>query len=191
MTTSIYSTTIEKSIVYNRANKDYSCFLIIDGNRNLIGTVERYHDGEVLCNQEYQRLLEDNAVVTSDDEEEYNGENETLEGDIEFILSGEFAASDTIHDIATDGLTDIAETYLSGLSWSDRFDAITAIVRLMRDVVMASEQEFEEMIKDMVQDKDGDWIAKDEAVRDRDGNWVLKERMVRDKNGKFILVPAV
>lgn len=139
-----------KDIAYNRDTKDYSCFLIIDGKRNLIGTVERYHDGEVLCNDEYLRLFEDNAVVSSDDEETYNGENETLEGDIEFILPGEF--NDTIRDIATDGLTDIAEKYLSGLSWSDRFDAITAIVRLMREVAIESEREYDKLIPLLIEE---------------------------------------
>lgn len=42
---------IIKEIKYSRENRDFDCFITIDGQREYIGSADNYSDGEIKCDE--------------------------------------------------------------------------------------------------------------------------------------------
>lgn len=58
-----HGTTIEKEIKYNRANRDYDCYV----GGQYVGSRSTYSDGETLCNEVAYDLISSGACYTTTD----------------------------------------------------------------------------------------------------------------------------
>jgi hypothetical protein len=57
---------IQKEITYDRQTKDYSMFIIIDGQREYIGSAANHSDAEITTNQyAYDYLMDSQTIETA------------------------------------------------------------------------------------------------------------------------------